>query len=635
MREPLAALLLFTSLVPPPAGAGAAVPQASRMPDHAPETYRLAASRVREAPEVDGYLEEGVWGRAGGVSGFVQREPEDGAPATEDTEVRALLTETALYLGLRCLDTRPDELRARQMRRDGDLSGDDRVEIILDTFEDGRNAYVFATTPLGVQWDAQVTDEGTRVNTAWDGTWYVAARRTSWGWSAELAIPFSTLRFPAGGGGRWGLNIQRVIRRKNEDTFWTPVPRGMEAAQGADGKYRLAHAGHLTGLEGIRPGSRLEFKPWGMAGRSRSAGGGVARGLEDAGLDVRFTPAHSLTADLTLNTDFAQVEADQEQINLDRFPLYFPEKREFFLEGRDLFTFGVSEHNAEPPFLLFYSRRVGLAQTPEGDRVEVPIRGGLKVTGRSGPWAVGALGVRSGAVEAETGSGSWRSPPVSQGVLRVSRDVLESSRVGLIAAAADHGLDGRAYSAGGVDAQFSLFRNTRITGFAAASRRGEGGPAFAGALDYRWNTDLWGVELANLFVHEAWGDDLGFVQRPGTLRNKAALTWSPRPDLPGVRQLVFFADTFYWTRTDGRLQSREFNPGGMVLLENGGSVVFGAADHFESLQAPLVLGEVAFDPGTHTYTDAFLQAASDPSGSAGGVITAAGGRFFSGRRVSP
>lgn len=633
--RPISSALLLLLLSPLSAGAQHTERSGSPLPAHDPESYRLPALRVPAGPEVDGMLDEPAWGRAGSVSGFIQREPADGAPASEDTEVRALFTETTLYLGIRCLDARPDELRARQMRRDGELEGDDRVEVILDTFEDGRNGYVFATTPLGVQWDAQVSDEGTRVNRAWDGVWYVRTRRQPWGWSAEIAIPFATLRFPAGGGERWGLNIQRVIRRKNEDTFWTPVRRGMAAAEGADGKYRLAYAGHLTGLQGLRPGSRVEIKPWVMAGRSDPPGQGGGSGLEDGGLDVRFTPTHNLTADLTLNTDFAQVEADQERINLDRFPLYFPEKREFFLEGRDLFSFGVTEHNAEPPFLLFYSRRIGLAETPVGDRVEVPIRGGLRLTGKTGRWSVGALGVRSGSRGMErTGGGSWRATAASQGVVRLSRDVLDRSRVGLIAAAADHGLDGRAYSAGGVDAQFSLFRNTRITGFAAASRRGDDAPALAGAFDYRWDTDRYGVEVANLFVHERWGDDLGFVQRPGTLRNKAALTWSPRPDLSGVRQLVFYADTVYWTRTDGRLQTREINPGGMVLLESGASVVFGVADHYESLQAPLVLGEVSFESGIHSYTDAFLQAATDPSRPTGGVLTAAGGSFFSGRRAS-
>ncbi len=623
MRPVQTSIFLFCLL---PATAGAQGPD--------PEDYRLQALRVEEAPLLDGDLEDEAWRRAAGVSGFVQREPEEGAPATEDTEVKALFTDTVLYLSLRCLDSRPDQIRARQMRRDGDLGGDDRIEIILDTFEDGRNAYVFATTPLGVQWDAQVAEEGTRVNLAWDGTWQVAVRRQAWGWSAELSIPFATLRFPAGGGGRWGLNVQRVIRRKNEDTFWTPVLRGMAAAQGADGKYRLSLAGHLVGLEGVRPGSRLEVKPWGAVGRHEPAGSGEARGLEDGGLDLRLAPAHNLTADITFNTDFAQVEADQERINLDRFPLYFPEKREFFLEGRDLFSFGVSEHNTEPPFLLFHTRRVGLARTPDGGLVEVPIRGGLKLTGKEGPWSLGALGVRTGGTEAVTGSGTWRRPAATQGVVRLSRDVLGSSRVGLMAAAADHGLDGRAYAAGGVDAQFSLFRNTRLTGFAAASRRGEDEPVFAGALDYRWNTDRYGVEVANLYVDRRWGDDLGFVPRPGTIRNKVALTYSPRPDLPGVRQLVFFADAFFWSWTGGGLQSRELNPGGMVLLEDGGSVIFGVVDHYEDLPAALDLGEVSFEAGDYVYTDAFLQVASDPSRLTGGMVTVSGGPFFSGRRRS-
>jgi hypothetical protein len=628
------------------------VPVRAQANSREPQAPVARAVRVAVAPTVNGLLNEEVWRQATPIGPFTQTEPEVGVPASEHTEVRIVYTPAALYFAFRCEDARAGELRPKQMRWDGDLEGDDRIEIILDTFGDRRSAYSFAFTPTGAQRDAQVREEGAGINLAWDGVWYVATRIGAGEWTAEVAIPFSTLRFHSAEVQVWGFNIERVLRRRNEYAYWAPQERGLGSTE-AEGKYRLAYAGILTGLSGIRPGSRLELKPFGLASQAgvrQNGNAGNWHGTCETGLDARFAFGSGYSLDATLNTDFAQVEADQEQIQIDRFPLFYPEKREFFIENHDLFSFGLGEYNAPPPFQLFYSRRIGLATAPDGVNFELPIAGGLRLTGKNGPWSVGALAVRTGRADHllpwsyfEYGEPpgydeTYHLPTASMGVVRVSRDILTRSRIGLLVAGRDwtsletwHPLPER-YLTGGVDASFSLFRNTQITTFLAGSRRGDGKTAPAASLNYSWNTDLWGVNLINLYVDKNWADDLGFVRRTGTLRNTAEFSWSPRPRLPGIRQTVFFADTDFYTRPDGRLESRSISPGVSARLSSGGAVVLGLENRYEFLETEFVLGEVHFPAGWYTWSDAFFFVSTNASRAFGTELTLAGGPYYSGNR---
>ncbi len=652
-RHPHALLLPLATAVGLVLPAGFA-PVSAQSGARSPQAPVARAVRVEVAPSLNGLLDEEVWRQAPPIGAFTQTEPEVGVPASEPTEVRIIYTATTLYFAFRCTDARADQLHPKQLRWDGDLSGDDRIEIILDTFGDRRSAYSFAFTPAGAQRDAQVREEGANLNLDWDGVWLVATRIGPGEWTAEVAIPFSTLRFHFEGEQRWGFNIERVLRRRNEYAYWAPLERGLGSLE-AEGKYRLAYAGTLAGLEGIRPGSRLELKPYGLA-RQVGTGSDFRSRTErtfETGLDARLALGSGFSLDATFDTDFAQVEADQEQIQIDRFPLFFPEKREFFTENHDLFTFGLGEYNAPPPFQLFYSRRLGLAAGPDGANFEVPIAGGLRLTGKNGPWSVGALAVRTAMTDYDMHmvfidtpppgeSGIYRLPQATHGVFRISRDVLGRSRVGLILAGSEFGSGGwpglhgvvlpDRYAAGGVDAAFSLFRNTQVTGFVAGSRRGEGSTAPAASLNYSWNTDLWGVNLINLYVDEEWADDLGFVRRTGTLRNTAEFSWSPRPRLPGVRQAVLFADTDYYTRPDGRLESRSISPGVSARLSNGGAIVLGLENRYEYLDEVFSLDAVTFLPGPHTWTDAFLYLSTDASRAFGTELTLAGGPYYSGHR---
>ena len=598
-----------------------------------PPDYVARPVRVEEPPLLDGVLDDLCWRLAEPLVPFTQREPAEGEPATELTEVRLVYTQTALYLAFRCEDSEPEHLRARQLRWDGDFSGDDRIELIIDTFGTLRDAYAFRFTPLGAQWDAQIRDEGENINVAWDGVWLVRTRIEPWGWAAEVQIPFSTLRFDPEGEQRWTFNIERVIRRKNEFTYWTPVRRGLGAGSDVEGKYRLMYAGQLRGMEGIRPGSRLELKPYGLRGMNRVGGAGEGwNATGDVGLDARYMLAPNATADITFNTDFAQVEADQEQINLDRFPLFFPEKREFFLEGFDIFTFGVTEYNERPPFQLFYSRRIGLSESPRGDRFEVPIDAGLKITGTSGAYTVGALAVRTAATTYGGERPAYAVPGAMQGVFRLSRDILARSRVGLMWLGTDRGLGGGAYAAGGIDAALSLFRNTQITGFLAGSRKRDGAVAPAGSFNYEWNTDVYGVRTANLYIDADWSEDMGFVQRKGIWKNTLELTWKQRPERWNIRQTALFLDMDYYTRPSGRLERRRFGPGFWIFRENGDLLIAGGNITYEALDGPFSIGDVAVPAGFHRWAAGYVHVETDASRPIGTTATLSAGTYYQTRR---
>ena len=299
----------------------------------------LQAARIETALTVDGNLAEEQWQSASAALGFLQRDPQEGQPSTERTEFRVLYTATTLYIGVRCFDSSPRAILASDRQRDSSMGNDDNINIVLDTFHDHRNTYLFRTNPLGTQYDALVTDEGRTVNSNWDERWEVAARVDEAGWTAEFAIPFKSLRTSEENGSAWGLDLERVIRRKNESASWNNYRRGFQIES-------ASQSGHLSGIAEIETGLRVRVKPYLLGGFSHTTNRLQSQFCREASLDQntcnasnaglevmkwRITP--SLTADFTANTDFAQTDVDNQQVNLDRFPLFFSERREFFQEG--------------------------------------------------------------------------------------------------------------------------------------------------------------------------------------------------------------------------------------------------------------------------------------------------------------
>ena len=300
-------------------------------------TPEIEARRTLAPPRIDGRLDDAVWLHAPPMSSFFQREPLEGAPPSERTQFRILFDDDHLYFGLRCFDSQPRLLVANHMRRDADLEENDNLQIILDPFNDRRGGFFFSINPLGARQDLLLTDEGRTRNLAWDGVWQGSTTIDSLGWSAEVAIPFDQVRYPDTEEAVWGINIGRAIRRKNEEVFIVPAPQSF----GFRGRYRTSRLAVLKGLGKLRSRPPLVLVPYLLSTTRRdiSAGNSAENNL-DPGLDIKYGLTPSLTLDLSYKTDFAQVEADEEQVNLTRFSLYFPEKRDFFLEGSGIFEFG-------------------------------------------------------------------------------------------------------------------------------------------------------------------------------------------------------------------------------------------------------------------------------------------------------
>src|SRR5467141_2321716 len=367
----------------------------------------IRAAMIRAPLTLDGRLDEPFWATADSIDDFRQREPREGSPATERTLVRVAHDADALYIAVRCYDSDARGVRASQLRRDADLSSDDNVQLLIDSFDDRRSAFLFGTNPNGAMWDAQFSGVD-YLNESWNGIWEVAVSRDTAGWTGEFRIPFRALRFHAGTNTEFGFNVRRFIRRKNEEDLWRSYGR-------AQGLYHLNNEGRITDLGDLRRPHDVELYPYAL-GRAveaehDSVGGETAGGYlgGKGGVDAKVGLTPTLTADVTVNTDFAQVEADQQVINLTRFPTFFPEKREFFLESSGLFEVGTPERTQ-----LFYSRRIGLDSTG----APVPILGGARVYGKAGPWGIGLLDVRTGGAE-----------QANDVAIRVGHDLLDRSTI--------------------------------------------------------------------------------------------------------------------------------------------------------------------------------------------------------------
>ncbi|UCC24907.1 MAG: hypothetical protein JSU98_14415 [Gemmatimonadales bacterium] len=507
-----------------------------------------------EAPVVDGLLSDPAWGLAVPVRGFRQREPEEGTPATDDTEVRVVFDGETLYVGILAHDREPDRIVSRILQRDRVLrafgfggfepAGDDVVAILLDTFQDRRNAVVLATNPNGAEFDALLSNDGDEVNVDWRGVWEVASVRTPEGWSAEFAIPWRSLRFSAEPVQRWGINVTRFVQRTQEETMW----RSWEREGG--GFERVSRAGTLTGMANLpRAGMNLEAKPFVLGSRTqtrRGEGDYPVDGEVDVGIDLKSEIRPGLVLDLTYNTDFAQVEVDDQQVNLTRFSLFFPEKRDFFLENAGIFEFGQRGYFEPPPYLMFFSRRIGI-----GEDGEVPILGGGRLTGRIGRQTVGLLTVGTDAVPG-------REQELFN-VVRVKRDVGASAYVGFMAT--DRRGSGDANTVAGADFQWYVDPTIQASGFVSRSTtEGPGGEGWAYQGSLNWTEDLWGGYLQFLNVDPGAVASSGFITRTDLRRVQGAIRRSVRPGILGIRKIDFRPSGQYQSTTDGRFQDWEVRP---------------------------------------------------------------------------
>ncbi len=474
----------------------------------------LPAVRAVATPVIDGRLDDQAWQTAPSMDGFTQREPMEGGTPSQPTRARVLFDDAGLYVAVWAYDDEPSRIIPGENRRDVDLEQSDAVSFVLDTFQDRQNGFVFGTTPAGIEFDGQVTREGQGAtgavsarqqtgsgagfNKNWDGSWSVATSVDGEGWYAEFFIPFSTLRYQDGDVQTWGLNLSRRIRRGNEEVFWSPIPRQFNL-------FRVSMAGSLDGLE--PPRQRNAFvTPYVRSSAERDFLASTDVDWEGAlGGDAKFTLTPSLALDLTVNTDFAQVEVDDAQVNLTRFPLFFPEKRPFFLENAGTFAVG-SAQSVE----LFFSRRIGLREGRE-----VPILGGGRVTGRALGLNIGVLNIQTRAQDVydpSEGAQVPLAPNENYGAVRAFREMGNRTRLGGIFVSrlntdALGSADEKDYNLTyGLDGRLGVGEYLTFDGFAAATETpGLGGDAYSYSLSADYDSSLW-----------RWGaafSEVGFLSR--------------------------------------------------------------------------------------------------------------------------
>lgn len=585
----------------------------------------LQVSLVDEMPRIDGRLDEAVWTGAAVASDFVQTEPSEGLAANQPTEVRVLFTAHYLVIGARLHDREGSRITANQFLRDGNLDGNDTFQVYLDTFRDRRNAFFFATNPVGVERDGLVRDEGGTVNWEWDGIWLVACTRDEGGWTAEIAIPFSTLRFHPESGEGWGLNFGRVVARTRERTYWSPVKRDW----GFSGQFRVSSYGELSGISGTAPASRLSLKPYVLTGAERDIEDNPT-GTDFAhkvGLDAKVALTPTIVADLTVNTDFAQVESDQEQVNLTRFPLFFPEKREFFLENAGLFQVGepYDVGFGFPSTLLFFSRQIGI--TEDGDPVR--LLGGARVTGKIGAYDVGAMDIVADNAALEDGT---PIPRTNFAAVRVKRNVLARSSIGGLLLSKSPADDGSSNQVAAADANFALAHNTNIQGFAAVSQTpGDLGTSHAASVSASHENDRWSTQASYTDIGDDFRSELGFIERTGIRKAGGNVFLSRRPPHFGIRRIFVGNDFRYIADRQGELQSRINTVSSFVIFHNGTFLDTSFTNDAEGLDEAFDLGDVTFAPGRYDFNQGSVQINTDPGRAVSGRGGVTAGGFYDGK----
>ena len=522
----------------------------------------MQASRVEEAPKLDGTLNDPLWQQAAPISDFREREPFEGEAPTERTEVRILYTKHQVFFGIKCFDGQSKGIVATELRRDVPQELDDYFEIIIDSAHDRRNAYVFQINPLGTQRDALITEEQrTESNSGdgdsgWDGVWESQARINLEGWTATVAIPFSTLNFMRSKGVVWGINFKRFIRRKNEEDMWSGWRRAYGAA-------RISQAGELHGISEIGSGRLFVVKPYGLLGFSHfppnTTGTGFTPGtsaLHTGGVDVKLGLRSNLVANFTANTDFADADVDTQQFNLTPYKLFFPEKRQFFLENAGVFNFDLGGEND----LLFFSREIGIDPIT-GE--EVPVNGGAKVTGALGKFELGLMDVDT--------RNRGPNPYANYAVARVKLALWAGSYIGAI------GIDKRSGNpfdpfnqASGMDARLVFFKDLVLSADAAQTRS----PLMSSAQTHlrsalSYETSWLRFTASRRKIGRGFNPEVGFIERADCICDYVDTDFKPRPRIRGVRDFSFEGFLFHAPDTSHVLQTQEWQNTFRAEFNNG------------------------------------------------------------------
>ncbi len=583
---------------------------------------------TEQPPRIDGRVDPEEWAGAAALDELLQVEPGEGVPASEATTIYLMVDRDHLYIGLQCLDSDPGGILGSQVTRDANLDPDDRVEIVIDTFLDRRNAYFFQIGPGGSKGDALIASNGASFNKDWDGIWRGKAIVHSAGWSAELAIPAKTLSLQPGLDA-WGFNAKRHIKRKNEEVQWAYPDRRSRL-------FEIASSGTLEGLSVLDPGLGLDVVPYVVVQGSRDRRTGEEASDFEPGLDLRYRLTTGLTTTFTVNTDFAQTEVDDRVVSLSRFPVFFPEKRDFFLEDSGIFVFGPFGRRRNQ-ILPFFSRRIGLSADGEA----VPILFGAKLTGRQGRFNLGLLDVVT-----DDFAGVGEKNLVAG---RLSANLGAESQAGVIFTAGDPATGGDNALAG-VDftwrtSRLRSDRNFRLDLFALATEdqpegdapgeRGEpaGGHAFGFLAQYP--NDRVEAELGYMEVSDRFRPDLGFVRRTGVSRLHGKLELRPRPATGPIRRWAFQLEPEIFTRLDaGRVESAELRASAEALFHSGDQIEAGVESIEERLIEPFEIQDgILIAPGRYRFDRWSVELELSDKRPVSARIEVEGGDFFDGENT--
>ncbi len=576
------------------------------------EKRRTRSVFVEKGPQIDGILDDPCWREAAWIGPLRQVEPQENAPPSEKTRILLCHDKDHLFLGILCFDRHPGNIRGTMRERDARLDPDDRVEILLDTFHDGRSAYFFQIGAGGSIGDALVGANGRAFTKQWDGIFYGRSRITPRGWEAEISIPFATIRFdPASPA--WGFNVQRHIKAKNEIDRWNAPFRNRPF-------FVVSNLGELRGMREIRQGTGISFRPYAALEAPRERGRG-SHLKADAGGDLFFSITPSFTGVLTVNTDFAETEVDARRFNLTRFPLFFPEKRDFFLEAQPSFSFGFAGNDLIP----FFSRRVGRG----ADGRPVTLEEGAKLVGGLDGFGVGFLGVHT--------AGRGETPPKDLAACRLTRSIGKESSLGVIGTLGNpEGREDNSLGGMDLDLRTSTFlgdKNLSLRGYALKSetqgiRRRQW--AYGTALGFE--NEPFGFRGSAEEIQEGFHPALGFVRRKGVRRYKGGIWGKIRPG-GGIR----------WISPGVSLKYHEKAPGGRtedwvlgitpvdVTLESGDSFLFTFPVHYDYLPEPFPIHEgVTIAPGSYRTAYAQVRGRTADKRPASGGFSLARGTFYSG-----
>lgn len=597
--------------------------------------------RLPSAIQFDGRLDEPFYGDTRPFGDFIQQEPHDGQPATDRTEAWVFFDDANVYVSVRLWETDSTQRVMSDMRRDSfNLYNNDHIAVIFDTFNDHRNGFGFSSNAQGGMFDWQATNEQPSPN--WNGLWETRTAEFDGGWTVEFRIPFRSIRYQEGGR-TWGINFRRMVRWKNEVSYLSPVP----VSWGRRGLNKLSSAGPMMGIEVPEKLRNIDVKPYvlGSATTNTLATPPLSNhGAAEFGVDGKWGITQSIVADFTYNTDFAQVEDDEAQVNLTRFSVLFPEKRDFFLEGQDVFNFagagsnqggggggpqaiqgggGGGGNNVTP--IVFFSRRIGLQ-----NGLVVPMLGGARLIGRGGGYQVGAIHMRS------DDSPAAGTEATDFSIVRVNRDILSRSRIGLIATRRGPRLAGGGDNAAyGVDTQINPRTELQLNGFWAATSSGDGATGSARQSyrgQFNWNADKTGLQIDHLFVGRAFNPEVGFLRRSAFRRTFGNARYSPRPvRWRAVRKVYYEASVDYLEDPEAHPESREAQGAFRMEMNSSDQMAVEFSRQFESLGAAFtVTPEVVVPPGAYAFSQGKLLFTTSAQRPVSGTFVVTRGGFYGG-----